>query len=552
MKANNELTTNNLKAIALIRTSTLVQEIESQKEQVLQMCYDDGLTIEEVKIIGQKGASAIKVDEAYQKNMDELYETIKNNPSVKCVYAWAIDRIGRRESILHTFREFLVQRKIQLKIKANNLTLLDKDGNEDFGVKLQFSLYATLAAAEMENKKERFRRGKQRSKKEGKFIGGPRISYGYKLDKDRYVVINEEEAEVVKMIYDEYISGKYSISQLTRELYDRGIRRNGKTLLFGTVRNVLGGYEKYSGTSEDYYYPAIISKEKARLVKERLELNLTDKTKQSKNLYFASKLIKCQCGHYIMGYTGSSYKCSRKVSVKGVLKRRGCDYNNHCIKINVLDGILWRVALDCHYRYLEELSNKNRDDIKRQISINEMKVKEYKRQLENFDDKKKRVAKSYIMGMIEDDEVEKMNKSLIDEEKHLRSEINRLEDNIKRISNMLYVDLDESTNAALRLFEMIETQGSSLKEMFDLVHKYITGGTVSEHLNGIPGHENWHGTEIFLETIYGPRIFAYFGKVRNAPTTYELYDGKWMEFLYEQIAHPNYTNYGKNPKNPKK
>jgi hypothetical protein len=156
------------------------------------------------------------------------------------------------------------------------------------------------------------------------------------------------------------------------------------------------------------------------------------------------------------------------------------------------------------------------------------------------------------MGMIEDDEVEKMNKSLIDEEKHLRSEINRLEDNIKRISNMLYVDLDESTNAALRLFEMIETQGSSLKEMFDLVHKYITGGTVSEHLNGIPGHENWHGTEIFLETIYGPRIFAYFGKVRNAPTTYELYDGKWMEFLYEQIAHPNYTNYGKNPKNPKK
>lgn len=545
---NNKLTTNTIKAIALIRTSTVVQEIESQKEQVLQMCYDDGLTIDEVKIIGQKGASAIKVDEAYQRNMDELYETIRNNSEVKCVYAWAIDRIGRRESILHTFREFLVQHKIQLKIKANNLTLLDKDGNEDFGVKLQFSLYATLAAAEMENKKERFKRGKERCKKEGKFIGAKNVCYGYSIDKDRYVVINDEEAEVVRMIYDEYISGKYSMNELTRELYDRGIRRNGKTILFGTVRTILNSYEKYSGTSDDYYYPAIVSKEKAKLVKERLELNITEKSKQSKNNYFASKLIKCQCGNYLMGYAAASYKCSHKTSVKGVLRRRGCSYSNRCIKINVLDGILWRVALDCHYRYLEEMTSKNKDDMKRQISVNEMKVKEYKRQLDGFDDKKKRVAKSFIMGMIDDEEVERMNISLVNEEKHLRSEINRLHDNISRISNMLNTDLDESTNAAFRLFDMIDKSTSTLRDMFDLVHKYIIGGNIGELPEGIPGHEKWHGTEIFIETIYGPRIFAYFGKVRSTWNTFEMVDGEWMEFLYEQIEHPNYTNYGKDPK----
>ena len=54
----------NKKVIAIIRTSTTQQEIDSQREEVIRMALNDGYSIEEIEVVGKAGASAIKVDEA--------------------------------------------------------------------------------------------------------------------------------------------------------------------------------------------------------------------------------------------------------------------------------------------------------------------------------------------------------------------------------------------------------------------------------------------------------------------------------------------------------
>ncbi len=84
------------KAICIIRTSTDRQHIEEQTAEVLQMAKADGFTDEDIEVIGKCGASAIKLDEAYMENLKLLYKRLESG-DIDCVYAWAIDRIGRDE-----------------------------------------------------------------------------------------------------------------------------------------------------------------------------------------------------------------------------------------------------------------------------------------------------------------------------------------------------------------------------------------------------------------------------------------------------------------------
>ena len=56
---------------------------------------------------------------------------------------------------------------------------------------------------------------------ESKFFG--RICYGFGRDEDGFVYIKEDEADVVRMIYDMAING-HSLKNIQEELYNLGIK----------------------------------------------------------------------------------------------------------------------------------------------------------------------------------------------------------------------------------------------------------------------------------------------------------------------------------------
>ena len=89
--------------IAIIRTSTEKQEVESQRKELLDFIRKDGIKESQVEVIGEAGASAIKLDERYRKNLEKVYSLIEKG-GVKCVYAWALDRIGRNEEVMMKFK----------------------------------------------------------------------------------------------------------------------------------------------------------------------------------------------------------------------------------------------------------------------------------------------------------------------------------------------------------------------------------------------------------------------------------------------------------------
>ena len=191
--------------LGIIRTSTIYQEIQSQKDELEKFIQND--TSEEYVIIGKQGASAIKLDDAYLENLQQVYDYI-NTGNVTCIYAFALDRIGRNEEVMMKFKNTLIEKKIQLKIMNPTLYLLDSNGLVNSGMEIAFSLFITMAKQEMLTKKARFIRGKARNGREGKYIGGF-VPFGYYIDDDGYYRINEKEAELVRWIYTTYAEGEH-------------------------------------------------------------------------------------------------------------------------------------------------------------------------------------------------------------------------------------------------------------------------------------------------------------------------------------------------------
>ena len=78
--------------ILLIRVSTTRQEIETQRKELIELATSDGWKNEDLIFVEGVGASAIKFNKLYEKQLDELYDTLDNN-DIAAVYAWEISRI---------------------------------------------------------------------------------------------------------------------------------------------------------------------------------------------------------------------------------------------------------------------------------------------------------------------------------------------------------------------------------------------------------------------------------------------------------------------------
>lgn len=471
------------KAIIIIRESTKAQEIDSQKQDIINYAMKDGYSLEEIMIIGEAGASAIKLDEAYLRNMRKVYETIEDpNNSIKCVYAWAIDRIGRQEVPLFELKNYLVERKIQLIIKKPSLRLLEDDGSVNGGVELAFSLFATMSKQEMEMKAARFKRGKRRNAEQMKFNGGWCTKFGYQVNEDGYIVINQAEADLVRMIFKEFATGKCSIGSYTKELRSRGVvKPNGDKITKGFIKETLSetayiGYVIYTdkdGNKSRRNYPIIteVSElwEKIQTIKNRNNIWI-DKSKKYCNL--ATKILKCkECGYNYVA-NGSNYRCWNHFQKYATKKESDCN-NSICIKIKYLDELLWDIASLEHADYITSFKDSTILELENNIRINNQKIEELQNKLNDIGNKRDRINDLYMEGEINQTKRKEKLDFIKKDTVMYKSEHDRLLD----INNNLYKQIEDIKNAdkveaflnqTLPIFETTEKQ-----QQYEIVHRHI-------------------------------------------------------------------------------
>lgn len=204
-----------------------------QKEQIEKYASEHDMTI--VKWFTDEGESGAKE----RPGFDEIIYGEVANPPYEAVVVAKSDRVARDINIYYYYKMMLMKKNIKLISIA-----------EDFG---QFGVFAnmleafTLCVAEMEreNINKRTSAGRKVKAAAGGYSGG-RAPMGYKVQ-DGNLVINEEEAEVVREIFRLRDSG-HVLLDIISILNDGGYKtRNGGKFALSTVQGILNNRKTYEG-----------------------------------------------------------------------------------------------------------------------------------------------------------------------------------------------------------------------------------------------------------------------------------------------------------------
>lgn len=444
------------KIIILVRISTTRQEIETQKKELIELAVSDKYNKEDIIVIEGVGASAIKLNDIYLEEMQQLYKTIEEN-EIAAVYAWEISRIGRNEEILMKFKNFLIERKIQLVIKNPSLRLLNNDGSVNNGIELAFSLFATMSKQEMQIKQERFKRAKARNKAEGKYNGG-KIKLGYRLDSNKHFIEDTEKAQLVRDMFDWYING-LSLNKIYDKLVDMGIYSSLKNFGGKRVGYILRD-EAYIGNQT---YPQIVNKDIFNQAQDILSNRR--KWHNSDNIYFCKGLIK--------DTTTGATMSARFGTLVYYLRHR---VHSIALNLNTMDYIALNTAniLIAHLNAREAQTNKNEYKIK--IEENNNIINSKKKQIEEYEKASQRAIEMNIKRPEHFPE-ERLNTLLKQNDKaieSLRTTINDLQTENTRMKNWL-----DGTQQFINT--ILNVSDEKKKEMIDTVIDRIEITKIEQH-----------------------------------------------------------------------
>ena len=310
--------------------------LEAQKERLRSEAKHRGM-----KIVGEysdegKSGKNITGRPEFKRMLSDI-KTGKDD--VQVVLVFKLSRFGRNTSDTLNALQYLEDYGVSL--------VCVEDGIDSSGPagKLMISVLAAVAEIERDNIHVQTMEDRKQKARDGKWNGGF-APYGYKLvdkegEKAKVLVINEEEAELVRLIYKLYLQGM-GLSRVAKWLNDNGytkkIRQNGSVSLISSafVKGVLdnpvyGGFiaygrrknEKIDGTRDEYHvvkqdkdsyklyegqHEAIIDRETWFRVQAKRELNAfkREKVHSKEHEHMVSALLKCPvCGASMYGVVNS-------------------------------------------------------------------------------------------------------------------------------------------------------------------------------------------------------------------------------------------------------
>lgn len=458
-----------MKCILLVRVSTEAQSYEEQEKELYDLAHFYGYKDKDISSIATK-ESAIKLNEEERFGLNRMKELLETG-EYDCVFAWEISRIARRKKILFSILEYLTTKGIQLIIKEPRIRLLKDDTTIDEGAETIFTLYAQLAESEMRNKIARFSRAKKEGFNKGKYMGG-KITLGYKVSEDGYWQIDEEGSKLVRLVFDMYISGEYSLTELGKELKSRGYFKNlsvtnVKAEMYGLLKNPI-----YRGIrTSNNIYPQIIDDDTWEKCRKKREENRT--RSKARTPHLLTPLIRCSCGaSYSVNLMDATYSCRVKHNAveKGLL-------HSPDINVNVIESLAWYVALQELHEDMICKRNDAKETYEEEIRIYNQKIAYSRGILESTMQRRSDLDENYFVhGRFTKEKYEELTKKQNGIIKAEQDNIRKYEAAIQNMEKQIQADItfDDMLDSLNQSYDTLKN-GTDMETMRRITHRYITG-----------------------------------------------------------------------------
>ena len=253
-----------IKVYIYTRVSTAMQidgySLDAQKSRMKAYAeFNDYEIVGEYEDAGKSGKSI-----EGRVEFNRMMEDIKSGKDgVSYVLVFKLSHFGRNAVDILSTLQVMQDSGVNLICVEDGI-----DSSKDAG-KLMISILSAVAEIERENIRVQTMEGRIQKAREGKWNGGF-APYGYKLEKGQ-LFINEEDAEAIRVIFDQYVYTDTGANGLAKYLATHGIhkvqRQNGKNPLFDSalIHRILKNpvycgkiaygrrrTEKIHGTRNDY------------------------------------------------------------------------------------------------------------------------------------------------------------------------------------------------------------------------------------------------------------------------------------------------------------
>lgn len=552
-----------LKIVAYCRVSTEKEQqldsLEKQKEffqefarqnnyELVNIYADEGIT----------GRQTRKRDE-FNRMMRDARKGMFDMLVVKDISRFARNTVD----LLTSVRE-LKAMNIEVQFISNSYKAL---GNSEFIL----TVYGAIAQEESAGLSKKVKFGKNITAKKGRV---PNIVFGYnKLEKEKYnLEINEEEASIVREMFDMYVNKRYGCAKIARILNDRGIRtKRDQTHFCGTAVSRTLKHKIYIGqvvnkqsevvdflTGQRRDIPEeeqiVVVNEKLRIIPDELYYKAQKIMEENTNKYLEpmlkagnsskylySTLIKCEhCGYsffrenrlYKNQYI--RWKCSGK-------KTLGSKYCDNMIAVD--EGELTNAIREY---FTSILKNKN-DFINRTITkyhkILKERNKDFKtakdleKEIEKLKKTKQKYVKMFTDELIDEEEFKEYTHSINCKMKEIEKQIKianfsiASEDTINR-------DIKQKMCEIEKILSYGEFTNEDLKKVIDRIN-VNKNGDVEIILKGLDNFD--YDNEVIVREVHDENVVESVEKVEDCnslPSNCNL-DTSVHKDVSERLIHIN-------------
>ncbi len=510
--ANNATTGN---PDALIRTpawyarvSTGRQEneatIDSQIDEVEQRISADGLALATNARFKDDGWTGTVLE---RPGLDAMLDAAKAG-EFNVLYTYDLGRLARK----YHYQRIIIEELEACDVEVISLHDRKIESDEDQilqGIEGIFYEYERLKIA------RRFQRGKMYKAKNGVLVSG-QVPYGYNRFKKTdeapaHVTVNDEEAAVVRQIFDWFGNNDLSINDIRRQLHEDGIKpRKAKsdywtkgpiirllqatTYIDGVIhynkseavipKNPIKNekYKKVKKSSRQmrpkeewlpYPVPAILSdRDLFDRVQKRLQDNKRQRVAHPKYNYLLTGLIWCECGMRRVG-SGSSrhghcyYRCAERIyNFNG---ERTCFSAG--VNAAAMDFVLWDelTSLINNPERLEQHANVNLLQQLQQENEPNARIAQLEDLIAKIEVEVERYNKAYGAGVMELDQLKNVTNDAQRRRSTYQKQINKLEE--AREDLLHFPQLNVLCKEASRVIDELDTNDKKgvIRDVIDKV-----------------------------------------------------------------------------------